>query len=66
VLVTVAESFTTNNGSSTLTGQQADAVSWYGAGGWDSMSNYQCELPSVRQQHTRDRVLTAPPGQGCP
>ncbi len=38
--------FTTNEGSGAVTGQQADAVSWYGAGTSDSMSNYDCDTTS--------------------
>ena len=38
--------FTANEGSGAVTGQQADAVSWYGAGTSDSMSNYDCDTTS--------------------
>ena len=39
--------FTANEGSGLVTGQQADAVSWYGAGTSDSMSNYDCQTTSA-------------------
>ncbi len=43
---TFTAGLTTNTGSSTVPGQQADAISWYGAGTSDSMSNYECETSS--------------------
>jgi len=36
----------TSTSSGALTGQQADAVSWYGTGTADSMSGYLCQLDS--------------------
>jgi Tfp pilus assembly protein PilV len=57
---TFSANFTTStNGTTMSAGQQADAVSWYGAGTADSMSSYECETSSATAPTTCPATSTS-------